>query len=141
MCIRLCLDAVLHGRIAGDPDELALPFAWQGVSLQATGPRRCGPGSRAGGAVGGVGGVGGRAGSAGIVGGLDGGPPGDRAAAAGGGVSSGPDRLFEVIWSPASAATSRAYPAYQIFESVAADQDPAAGSYVRSHQPGRSAVG
>ncbi|WP_152313226.1 SpnB-like Rossmann fold domain-containing protein, partial [Mycobacterium tuberculosis] len=48
---------------------------------------------------------------------------------------SGPDRLFEVIWSPASAATSPGpTPAYQIFESVAADQDPVAGSYVRSHQ-------
>lgn len=32
------LDAVLHAVvIAGDPDELALPFAWQGVSLHATG--------------------------------------------------------------------------------------------------------
>ncbi|MBL7508263.1 polyketide synthase dehydratase domain-containing protein, partial [Escherichia coli] len=31
------LDAVLHAVvIAGDPDELALPFAWQGVSLHAT---------------------------------------------------------------------------------------------------------
>ncbi|KCE74441.1 polyketide synthase Pks12 [Mycobacterium tuberculosis TKK_04_0020] len=130
------LDAVLHAVvIAGDPDELALPFAWQGVSLHATGASavraRIAPAGPSAVSVELADGLGLPVLS---VASMVARPVTDqqlRAAVS----SSGPDRLFEVIWSPASAATSPGpTPAYQIFESVAADQDPVAGSYVRSHQ-------
>ncbi|KAZ65673.1 polyketide synthase Pks12, partial [Mycobacterium tuberculosis M1422] len=130
------LDAVLHAVvIAGDPDELALPFAWQGVSLHATGASavraRIAPAGPSALSVELADGLGLPVLS---VASMVARPVTERqllAAVSG----SGPDRLFEVIWSPASAATSPGpTPAYQIFESVAADQDPVAGSYVRSHQ-------
>ncbi|WP_414625867.1 SDR family NAD(P)-dependent oxidoreductase, partial [Mycobacterium tuberculosis] len=130
------LDAVLHAVvIAGDPDELALPFAWQGVSLHATGASavraRIAPAGPSAVSVELADGLGLPVLS---VASMVARPVTERqllAAVSG----SGPDRLFEVIWSPASAATSPGpTPAYQIFESVAADQDPVAGSYVRSHQ-------
>ncbi|WP_142191171.1 type I polyketide synthase, partial [Mycobacterium tuberculosis] len=130
------LDAVLHAVvIAGDLDELALPFAWQGVSLHATGASavraRIAPAGPSAVSVELADGLGLPVLS---VASMVARPVTERqllAAVSG----SGPDRLFEVIWSPASAATSPGpTPAYQIFESVAADQDPVAGSYVRSHQ-------
>ncbi|KCM96314.1 type I polyketide synthase [Mycobacterium tuberculosis] len=130
------LDAVLHAVvIAGDPDELALPFAWQGVSLHATGASavraRIAPAGPSAVSVELADGLGLPVLS---VASMVARPVTERqllAAVSG----SGPDRLFEVIWSPASAATSPGpTPAYQIFESGAADQDPVAGSYVRSHQ-------
>ncbi len=50
---------------------------------------------------------------------------------------SGPDRLFEVVWSPATAtAAIGANPdsVHQLLESVAAEQNPVTGSYERTHQ-------
>ncbi|WP_265969168.1 acyltransferase domain-containing protein, partial [Mycobacterium canetti] len=130
------LDAVLHAVvIAGDPDELALPFAWQGVSLHATGASavraRIAPAGPSAVSVELADGLGLPVLS---VASMVARPVTERqllAAVSG----SGPDRLFEVIWSRASGVTALgSTPAYQIFESVAADQDPVAGSYVRSHQ-------
>ncbi|BBX96742.1 polyketide synthase [Mycobacterium lacus] len=130
------LDAALHAvAIAGDPDELAMPFCWQGVSLHAAGASavraRIAP-------------VGPSAMSVELADGL--GLPvlsvasmvarpvterQLRAAVSG----SGPDRLFEVIWSPASGASAvGSTPSHEVFESVAAEQDPVAGSYERTRQ-------
>ena len=50
---------------------------------------------------------------------------------------SGPDRLFEVVWSPATATAAigaNPAPSYQLLESVAAEHDPVTGSYERTHQ-------
>ena len=49
--------------------------------------------------------------------------------------SSGPDRLFEVVWSPASGASGvGTTPVYELFESVVADVDPVTGAYERTHR-------
>ena len=47
---------------------------------------------------------------------------------------SGPDRIFEVIWSPASPASHTEAPSYDVFESVAADEEPLAATYRRTHE-------
>ncbi len=47
---------------------------------------------------------------------------------------SGPDRIFEVIWSPASPASQAETPSHDVFESVAADEDPLAATYRRTHE-------
>ncbi|EUA89945.1 phenolphthiocerol synthesis polyketide synthase type I Pks15/1 domain protein [Mycobacterium ulcerans str. Harvey] len=74
------LDAALHTAVIANPDaDLVLPFSWQGVSLHAAGPRRCGYGSRRLALVG-LGGTRRRPWSAGAFGQGDGGPPGKRAA-------------------------------------------------------------
>ena len=50
--------------------------------------------------------------------------------------SPGPDRLFEVAWSPAAGTpVAAADPlSYEVLESVAAEEDPVTGSYERTHQ-------
>ncbi len=45
---------------------------------------------------------------------------------------SGPDRLFEVIWSPAAAGAD-ATPSYEVFESSPTAGDPLAATYERTH--------
>jgi polyketide synthase 12 len=45
---------------------------------------------------------------------------------------SGPDRLFEVAWSPAAPGTD-ATPSYQIFESLPTARDPLTATYERTH--------
>ncbi|HXA87448.1 MAG TPA: SDR family NAD(P)-dependent oxidoreductase, partial [Mycobacterium sp.] len=48
----------------------------------------------------------------------------------------GPDRLFEVIWSPATTtatASGNRAPSYELFESVAAEEDPVTGTSQRTH--------
>ncbi|MGB6206797.1 beta-ketoacyl synthase N-terminal-like domain-containing protein, partial [Mycobacterium sp.] len=47
---------------------------------------------------------------------------------------SGPDRIFEVIWAPASTATQTETPSHDVFESVAAEEDPLAATYRRTHE-------
>ena len=50
---------------------------------------------------------------------------------------SGPDRLFEVVWSPAPATAAigaNPAPSHQLLESVAVEHDPVTGSYARTHQ-------
>ena len=46
---------------------------------------------------------------------------------------SGPDRIFEVIWSPAAPASHAETPSYDVFESQPADDDPLASTYARTH--------
>ncbi|WP_415822609.1 SDR family NAD(P)-dependent oxidoreductase, partial [Mycobacterium senriense] len=49
--------------------------------------------------------------------------------------ASGPDRLFELAWSPAATtAAGTEAPAHEVFESVAAGEDPVSGSYERTHR-------
>jgi mycoketide-CoA synthase len=47
---------------------------------------------------------------------------------------SGPDGIFEVIWSPASPASHAETPSHDVFESVAAEEDPLAATYRRTHE-------
>ncbi|ORV57100.1 type I polyketide synthase [Mycobacterium fragae] len=130
------LDAALHALVMGhDNPELALPFSWQGVSLHAAGASavraRIAP-------------AGPSAVSIELADGL-GLPVLSVASMAVRPVSqqqlmaampsSAPDRLFEVVWSPASprAAAAAAAPSYDVFESLPATEDPVAGSYQRTH--------
>ncbi|MGB9248984.1 MAG: beta-ketoacyl synthase N-terminal-like domain-containing protein, partial [Mycobacterium sp.] len=46
---------------------------------------------------------------------------------------SGPDRIFEVIWSPAAPGSHAETPSYHVFESQPADDDPLASTYARTH--------
>ncbi|CDO89147.1 erythronolide synthase, modules 3 and 4 [Mycobacterium triplex] len=48
--------------------------------------------------------------------------------------SSGPDRLFEVVWSPAPAVTAAEASSYELFESVATQDDQVEATYRRTHQ-------
>ena len=47
---------------------------------------------------------------------------------------SGPDRIFEVNWSPSASESHGETPAYDVFESQAADDDPLAATYRRTHE-------
>jgi mycoketide-CoA synthase len=46
---------------------------------------------------------------------------------------SGPDRIFEVVWSPAAAGAHGETPSYDVFESQPGDADPLAATYCRTH--------
>ncbi|MGC1739435.1 acyltransferase domain-containing protein, partial [Mycobacterium sp.] len=46
---------------------------------------------------------------------------------------SGPDRIFEVVWSPAAPGSYAETPSYDVFESQPADDDPLASTYARTH--------
>jgi polyketide synthase 12 len=46
---------------------------------------------------------------------------------------SGPDRIFEVIWSPAACESQADTPSYDVFESQPADDDTLASTYGRTH--------
>jgi len=48
--------------------------------------------------------------------------------------SAGPDRLFEVVWSPATTTRADAAVSYQLLESIATEQDPVAATYHRTHE-------
>ncbi|AXN44983.1 Phenolphthiocerol synthesis polyketide synthase type I Pks15/1 [Mycobacterium marinum] len=129
------LDAALHTAVIANPDaELVLPFSWQGVSLHAAGAAavrvRIAP-------------VGPSSVSVELADDL--GLPvlsvkamvarpvteqQMRAVVS----ASGPDRLFEVVWTPMTVAATDAAPAYELFESVAAEGDPLSGTYQRTHQ-------
>ncbi|HEX5257099.1 MAG TPA: type I polyketide synthase, partial [Mycobacterium sp.] len=142
------LDAAMHAlivshHIAGQTDEVVLPFSWQGVSLHAAGASavraRIAPASvsEAAGALS-------RAVSIELADGLGlpvlsvrtmlARPVSERQLRAA--VSaSGPDRLFEVVWSPAAAtAAGTESAAHQVFESAAAGQDPVSETYERTHR-------
>ena len=47
---------------------------------------------------------------------------------------SGPDRIFEVNWSPATLESHAETPPYDVFESQLADDDPLAATYRRTHE-------
>ncbi|HYB39508.1 MAG TPA: SDR family NAD(P)-dependent oxidoreductase, partial [Mycobacterium sp.] len=130
------LDAALHATVvASDAAEAALPFCWEGVSLHAAGATsvraRIAP-------------VGPSAVSIELADGL-GLPVLSVAAMVARPVpeqqlraavsTSGPDRLFEVIWSPQPQAQvgRDATPPYEVFESLPAAGDPVAGAYERTH--------
>ncbi|OBF09406.1 polyketide synthase [Mycobacterium sp. ACS4054] len=140
------LDAAMHAVImaqqaAGRPVDVMLPFSWQDVSLHAAGATavraRIAP-------TAGQGGGGTTAISIELadglglpvlsVGAMVARPVSERQLRAALS-SSGPERLFEVAWSPsaASAATDPA-PSYEIVESVVTEQDPLTASYPRTHQ-------
>ncbi|ORB44013.1 type I polyketide synthase [Mycobacterium paraseoulense] len=140
------LDAAMHAVImaqqaAGQPVEVMLPFSWQDVSLHAAGASavraRIAPTSPA---------AGGGATAISIeladglglpvlsVGAMVARPVSERqlrAAVSG----SGPERLFEVTWSPATvAAAGQPAPPYEILESVGSEGDPVLATYQRTHQ-------
>src|SRR5271168_3602295 len=132
------LDAALHAAAMtfnGDGvAEIALPFSWQGVSLHAAGASSV----RARIAPSGPSAV-----SVELADGL--GLPvlkvtsmivrpisQQQLMAAVSGV--GGDRLFELAWSPTSAASHAEAPAYEVFESVSAAGDPLSASYERVHE-------
>ncbi len=132
------LDASLHALLAvsdvADGTDVALPFAWQGVSLHAAGASsvraRIVP-------------VGPSAVSVELADGL-GLPVLSVASMVARPVSpqqlmatvtgSGADRLFELIWSPASPASHAETPPHDVFTSVAAEQDPVGETYRRTHE-------
>ncbi|OBJ03896.1 type I polyketide synthase, partial [Mycobacterium sp. 1465703.0] len=141
------LDAAMHAlivshQIAGETDEVVLPFSWQGVSLHAAGApavrARIAPASPSEATSTA------RAVSIELADGLGlpvlsvramvARPVSERQLRAA--VSaSGPDRLFEVVWSPASTtAVSTEAPVHEVFESIAAGEDPVTGSYERTHR-------
>src|SRR5271154_5755414 len=132
------LDAALHAAAVtfdtAEVAEIALPFSWQGVSLHAAGASsvraRIAPSGPA--AV-----------SVELADGL--GLPvltvtsmivrpisQQQLMAAVSGV--GGDRLFELAWSPTSAASPAETPAHEVFESVSAPGDPVSASYERVHE-------
>jgi polyketide synthase 12 len=134
------LDAALHAVIAsietgddGGKDGVLVPFLWQGVSLHAAGASsvraRIVP-------------AGPSAVSMELTDGL-GLPVLSVASMVARPVSqqqlmaavsgTGADRIFEVIWSPASPGSHAEVRPVEVFESVAADGDPLAGVYQRTH--------
>ncbi len=129
------LDAALHAAaVTFDGDGVALPFSWQGVSLHAAGASSV----RARIAPSGPSAV-----SVELADGL--GLPvltvtsmvarpisQQQLMAAVSGYTG--DRLFELAWSPTSAASDAETPAYEVFESVSAPGDPVAASYERVHE-------
>ncbi|OBG58792.1 type I polyketide synthase [Mycobacterium sp. E3339] len=140
------LDAAMHAVImaqqaAGRPVDVMLPFSWQDVSLHAAGATavraRIAPTARQGGG-----------GTTAIsieladglglpvltVGAMVARPVSERQLRAAVS-SSGPERLFEVAWSPSAApAASDPAPSYGIVESVVTEQDPVTASYQRTHE-------
>jgi len=47
---------------------------------------------------------------------------------------SGPDRIFEVVWSPAPLSSSSETPTHDVFESIATEEDSLAATYRRTHE-------
>ncbi|MEE6139151.1 type I polyketide synthase [Mycobacterium sp. 050128] len=133
------LDAAMHSMVmAHQADDQAtdvvLPFAWQGISLHAAGASavraRIAPAGPSGFSIELADGLGLPVLS---VVNMVARPVNEqqlRAAIS----SSGPDRLFEVVWTPAPAATAANGSSHQLLESVVAEGDPVAATYLRTHQ-------
>ncbi|SPM42307.1 erythronolide synthase, modules 3 and 4, partial [Mycobacterium numidiamassiliense] len=133
------LDAAMHAlvmghHIAGRTDEVVLPFSWQGVSLHAAGASavraRIAPAGNSAVSIELADGLGLPVLS---VRAMVARPVSERqlrAAVSG----AGPDRLFEVVWSPATITSSEATPKHQLLESLATDQDPVTATYQRTRQ-------
>ncbi|KLO26690.1 type I polyketide synthase [Mycobacterium haemophilum] len=135
------LDAALHAVLmANQTAELVLPFSWQGVSLHAVGASaaraRIAPAGPAGTSAVSIELADGLGLPVLSVASLVARPVSEqqlRAVVSG----SGPDRLFEVVWSPATPTTSAGSnptPSYELFESVAADEDPVTATHERTRQ-------
>jgi polyketide synthase 12 len=133
------LDAAMHSMVmarqAADQTDVVLPFSWQGVSLHAAGASavraRIAPAGLAAVSIELADGLGLPVLSVGTMVARPVNEQQLRAAISG----SGPDRLFEVVWSPAPA-TAGTNPAasHQLLESVATEHDPVAAAYQRAHQ-------
>ncbi|ORB82751.1 polyketide synthase [Mycobacterium kansasii] len=129
------LDAALHAAVMANPDaELVLPFSWQRLSLHASGASavrvRIAPAGPAAVSVE-------LADDLGLpvlsVAAMVARPVSEqqlRAVLSG----AGPDRLFEVIWSPATATSTDAPASYQVFECAAAANAPVTATYERTRQ-------
>ncbi|OBA74164.1 polyketide synthase [Mycobacterium sp. 1554424.7] len=135
------LDAALHALVMGNQsggrtDEVVLPFSFEGVSLHAAGASavraRIAPAGPSGVSIELADGLGLPVLSVRAMAARPVSEQQLRAAVSG----AGPDRLFEVNWSPVttSAATDAEQPAHQLFESLAAEQDPVTQTYERTHQ-------
>jgi len=132
------LDAALHAAAVtletAEVAEIALPFSWQGVSLHAAGASSV----RARIAPSGPSAV-----SVELADGLGlpvltvtsmiARPISQQQLMAAVSGSTG-NRLFELAWSPTSAASHAETPAYEVFESVSAAGDPVSASYERVHK-------
>ncbi|OBG91717.1 polyketide synthase [Mycobacterium sp. E3251] len=141
------LDAAMHAVImaqqaAGQPVDVMLPFSWQDVSLHAAGATavraRIAPTTRGAQSGGGTSISIELADGLGLpvlsVGAMVARPVSERQLRAAVS-SSGPERLFELAWSPATApATANPAPSYEILESVPTEQDPVSATYERTHQ-------
>ncbi len=142
------LDAAMHSVVmahqaGGHAADVVLPFSWQRMSLHAAGASAvrvriapAGPSPKAGGSPTAVSieladGLGLPVLSVGTMVARPVSEQQLRAAVSG----AGPDRLFEVVWSPAASAAPNAKPApsYQLFESAAGAADPVTDSYQRTH--------
>ncbi|OBB64460.1 type I polyketide synthase [Mycobacterium sp. 852014-50255_SCH5639931] len=142
------LDAAMHAVImaqqaAGQPVDVMLPFSWQDVSLHAAGatavrariaPTNRGPQTGGGASISIE-----LADGLGLpvlsVGAMVARPVSERQLRAAMSTS-GPERLFELAWSPATvpATAANPAPAYEILESVATEQDPVTATYERTHR-------
>ncbi|MCA2313526.1 type I polyketide synthase [Mycobacterium sp. WUMAC-025] len=132
------LDAAMHALVIGHQmadhtDEVVLPFSWQGVSLHAAGASavraRIAPAAASAVSIELADGLGLPVLSVRAMVARSVSERQLRAAVS----ASGPDRLFEVEWAPASASTGES-PAHEVFESFAAEEDPVTGSYRRTHE-------
>ncbi|WP_227371224.1 type I polyketide synthase, partial [Mycobacterium fragae] len=133
------LDAALHAVIvatggADSNDGVLVPFSWQGVSLHAAGASavraRIAPTGPSAVSIELADGLGLPVLS---VSSMVARPVSQRqlmAALSG----SGPDRLFEVIWSPTSPPSHADTPSYEVFESAPTSDEPLAGTYARTHE-------
>ncbi|MHA7651631.1 type I polyketide synthase [Mycobacterium sp. ML4] len=129
------LDAALHAAVLANPAaELVLPFSWQGVTLHGAGASsvraRIVPTGESAVSVELADGLGLPVLS---VTAMVARPVNEkrlRAALCG----SGPDRLFELVWTPATSTGGAPARSYEIFESVATGEDPVTASYERTHR-------
>ncbi|MDA3662560.1 type I polyketide synthase [Mycobacterium xenopi] len=127
------LDAALHALVvASDSAEVALPFSWQGVTLHAAGAAavraRIAPAGPSAVTIELADGLGLPVLSVGAM--VARPVTGEQLAAAASGC--GPDRLFELVWSPASVGHTDATPSHEVFESPPAEAP--AGVYDRTHR-------
>jgi mycoketide-CoA synthase len=134
------LDAAMHCMVmaqqaGGHAPDVVLPFSWQRMSLHAAGASavraRIAPAGPSAVSIELADGLGLPVLSVGTMVARPVSGQQLRAAVSG----SGPDRLFEMVWSPAGAATASGNPApsYELFESVGAEEDPVTGTYERTH--------
>ncbi|HUE34970.1 MAG TPA: acyltransferase domain-containing protein, partial [Mycobacterium sp.] len=132
----LVVSKVISNQTASQPGEVVLPFAWRDVSLHAAGASavraRIAPAGPSAVSIELADGLGLPVLS---VGAMVARPVSEqqlRTVVSG----AGPDRLFEMVWSPAPTTTGVGgdpAPSYQLFESVAAEEDPVTGAYERTH--------
>ncbi len=128
------LDAALHAAaVTHSGAGVALPFSWQGVSLHAAGASsvraRIAPSGPSAVSVELADGLGLPVLS---VASMIARPISQQQLMAAVSGASG-DRLFQLDWSPTSAASHAGTPTYEVFDSVAAGEDPVTASYERVH--------